>query len=165
MEMFNYLFTLHCKGKQEDINVFKERVKKASDDGDIDLPPPNDKDDSPASLEFTYEESPWDFEAICDDLLPLMKEFTKETGKPISFFFEIDTFLNVETNSQWFGYVIYDGTGEKIDSDEFHYDAEDYRVEDEDGNIDDEASEEKMNEAMGAEYKLVTAALEAWLKK
>jgi hypothetical protein len=110
-------FTLYCKGKQEDIDRFKARVAEVFIFrlGDFYI----NRDDS----SFIFERDARPDICVYADLLPLIAEFTEESGAPLSLFFLFKCFegkdfccgyavfqngkLKYESHTGWFRYLIY----------------------------------------------------------
>jgi tetratricopeptide (TPR) repeat protein len=108
---YNHFFTVYCKGKQEDIDGFKERIEnKMLKSGRAD--DEYDTEDSPVSISFARRQTVTTHEAWAD-FLPVMKEFTEDTGKPLSFFYALD-FIESDEDEKLCGYAVFDG-GKLVD--------------------------------------------------
>jgi hypothetical protein len=94
----NQEFTLYCKGKQEDINRFKAWVASTMDSGM--------NGENETSITFVRE-GRRDM-CVYADFLPLMAEFTGESGAPLSFFFAIKYIKRNEKDVRY-GYAVFQG--------------------------------------------------------
>ena len=90
----SYIFNLHCKGEQKDIENFKAQVEKSVYMSEF-IP-----DISPKSMYCYIEQTRGD---VYKNFTPLMEKFPD-----LSFFFEIMEADNSDT-IKWCGYHIYNG--------------------------------------------------------
>ena len=101
---YDHIFTLYVKGEQKDIDSFMQTLKEKWPSDSQDWTEPGDK---PNSLKFyrTYFKRSYNY---AEDLLPYMREYTAEKGRPLSFFLAASNIESDQMESIC-GYRVYDG--------------------------------------------------------
>ena len=111
MASFSYNGTLHCKGNQEFINEFQDIVENAKIEPSFTT---LNLRASPTTMTFLQEEIRYE---IYKSFIPLIKNFTQENGKLLSFFFEFRRDNSFDSTIE-VGYFIFEN-GDLVDEELF----------------------------------------------
>ena len=102
MSAISYIFNLHCKGKQENITAFKQRLQEAIDSNEVYTSDYN----LDLSLDSMYIYIEQTRGVLYKELLPVMEDFSEDKGAALSFFFDLIEADNSDT-VKWCGYYIF----------------------------------------------------------
>jgi hypothetical protein len=150
-------FILVCMGKLDDIIAFKQNVKKAFENPGFQVEYINvDTEVNPEDwMSFMVKHVKG---GICDLFLPMMKEFTAETGAPLSFFFRFNNLSKENSPFSACGCRVFDGITERA-SQMWKFSADQFAREDDTGG---EAGERMLAEMEEIVYTKVWDTYKLW---